>query len=122
MLQAPVFLVCVADIRAKINESDDMVISEESTQVELKQVIRDTAIAVEHLVLQAEALGLSTCWVAFFEQRDIRPVLSVPADKYVVAVIPVGYADENPPTRPRRPLEEIVYFETWGQKGTSFFS
>lgn len=119
MLQAPVFLVCVADIRTKIFESGHMVINEESPQVELKQVIRDTAIAIEHLVLQAEALGLSTCWVAFFEQRDIRPVLSVPADKYVVAVITVGYADENPPPRPRRPLDEIIHFETWGQAGAS---
>ena len=122
MLQAPVFLVCVADIRAKIFGSDHMVIDEKSPQVELKQVIRDTGIAVEHLVLQAEALGLSTCWVAFFEQKDIRPVLNVPADKYVVAVITVGYADESPPPRPRRPLDEIIHFETWGQTGTSIFS
>lgn len=117
MLQAPVLLVCVADIRAKINKSDHIVIGEESPQIELKQVIRDTAIAIEHLVLQGESLGLSTCWVAYFEQRDIRPILSVPSDKYVVAVITVGYADENPHPRPRRPLEEIIHFETWGQTG-----
>jgi nitroreductase len=126
MLQAPVLLVCVADIRAKIHQFDHIVIGEESPQIELKQVIRDTAIAIEHLVLQAESLGLSTCWVAYFEQRDLRPVLSVPSDKYVVAVITVGYADEKPHARPRRPLEEIIHFETWGQTGVSqkpsFFS
>jgi nitroreductase len=126
MLQAPVFLVCVADIRAKINKSDHVVISEESPQIELKQVIRDTAIAGEHLVLQAESLGLTTCWVAFFDQKDIRPVLNVPSDKYIVAVITVGYADESPHPRPRKPLDDIIHFEIWGQKGTSsdpsFFS
>jgi nitroreductase len=119
MLQAPVLLVCVADIRAKIHEFDHIVIGEKNPQIELKQVIRDTAIAIEHLVLQAESLGLSTCWVAYFEQRDLRPVLSVPSDKYVVAVITVGYADEKPHARPRRPLEEIIHFETWGQAGVS---
>ena len=120
MLQAPVLLVCVADIRTRIKEQANIVLSEESPQIELKQIIRDTAIAIEHLVLQAESLGLSTCWVAYFEQEDIRPILSIPSDKYVVAVITVGYADESPRARPRRSLEEIIHFETW--QGRASFS
>ena len=120
MLQAPVLLVCVADIRTRIKEQENIVLSETSPQVELKKIIRDTAIAIEHLVLQAESLGLSTCWVAYFEQEDIRPILSIPPDKYVVAVITVGYADESPRARPRRSLEEIIHFETW--QGRASFS
>ncbi len=120
MLQAPVLLVCVADIRTRIKEQENIVLTEKSPQIELKQIIRDTAIAIEHLVLQAESLGLSTCWVAYFEQEDIRPVLSIPSDKYVVAVITVGYADESPRARPRRSLEEIIHFETW--QGRASFS
>lgn len=126
MRQAPVFLVCVADIRARIKTQKLLVLDEESPQFELKQVIRDTTIAIEHLVLQAESLGLSTCWVAYFTQDAIRPILGIPSDKYVVAVITVGYADEHPPESSRRALEDMIHFETWGQTGISrspsFFS
>ncbi len=116
MLQAPVFIVCVADIRTRLRKQEHIVLSEASPQFELKQIIRDTAIAIEHLVLQAESIGLSTCWVAYFVQEDIRPILNIPPDKYVVAVVTVGYADESPSAKPRRSLEDIIHFETWGKK------
>ena len=76
MRQAPVFLVCVADIRARIKTKESLCLNEESPQFQLKQIIRDTTIAIDHLVLQAESLGLSTCWVAYFTQDAIRPVLA----------------------------------------------
>lgn len=116
MLNAPVFIVCVADARSRFPDRGNLVIDENSPEPAVKKIIRDAAIAIEHLVLQAEALGLATCWVAYFEQNGIRPVLNIPADKYVVAVIPVGYASENPLARPRKSLQEIVHYETWGNK------
>lgn len=51
MMSAPVFIVCVADIRSRIKEYIDLSLNENSPQQELKQIIRDTSIAVEHLVL-----------------------------------------------------------------------
>jgi nitroreductase len=116
MLNAPVFIVCVADVRTRLKEPDEMVLTDESPEPAVKKIIRDTSIAVEHLVLQAEAMGLATCWVAYFDQKDIRPILNIPSDKYVVAVISVGYADEHPQARPRRSLKEMIYYETWGNR------
>jgi nitroreductase len=115
MVQAPLFLVCVADIRARIKEQP-LDLTEISPQLELKQIIRDTAIAVEHIVLQAESIGLATCWVAHFQQMDLRPVLAIPADKYVIAVLTVGYAAEKPEPKPRRSLQEIIFHERWGNR------
>jgi nitroreductase len=71
------------------------------------------AIAVEHLVLEATSLGLGTCWVAWFTQQEIRPVLGVPEDKYVVAVVTVGHPAESPAPRARRPLGGMVRAEHW---------
>ena len=113
MLTAPVYIVCVADISSRINESKDIILDENSPQEELKQMIRDTSIAIEHMVLEADTLGLGTCWVAWFIQEEIRPILDIPSDKYVVGIIPVGYADETPKARPRKKLEEIVHYENW---------
>ena len=102
MKGASVFIVCVADIRCRIKGETEISLNEESSLPELKQIIRDTAIAIEHILLEAESMDLSTCWTAWFAQDDIRPILGIPSDKYVVGVVTVGYSDEAPKTVPRR--------------------
>lgn len=113
MATAPVFIVCVADVRVRIGGSEAVSVDENSPQFALKQIIRDTSIAVEHMVLEAESMGLSTCWIAWFDQKDIRPVLNIPQDKYVLNILTVGYPGESPKARPRKQLETIVHYETW---------
>lgn len=113
MFSAPIFIVCVADIHCRIKEDVAIVLDEDSPHQELKQIIRDTSIAIEHMVLEADHQGLDTCWVAWFTQDAIRPILNIPSDKYVVAILTVGYGNEAPEARPRKTLEEIVHYETW---------
>ncbi|SCY60094.1 nitroreductase family protein [Alkaliphilus peptidifermentans] len=112
MLSAPVFIVCVADMRSRV-KGEDISINESSPHPELKQIIRDTTIAIEHMVIEAENLGLGTCWVAWFTQEEIRPILNIPSDKYVVSIITVGYSSEMPKARPRKKLDEIIHNESW---------
>ena len=112
MAQAPLFVACVADLRARV-PAGELVIDEASPQFELKQCIRDVSIQGEHIVLQAEELGLASCWIGWYTQEEIRRVLEIPEDKYVVAVLVIGYADEAPAARPRKPLSEIVFHEKW---------
>ena len=38
----------------------------------------DVAIAMDHLVLAATALGLGTCWIANFDPAIVRQVLGLP--------------------------------------------
>lgn len=113
MLTAPVFIVCIADVRSRIKEDVEVYLDDNSPQDEVKRIIRDTSIAVGYMLLQANNLGLGVCWVADFTQEEIRPVLNIPSDKYVVGVITVGYADENPKARPRKNLEDLVRYECW---------
>jgi len=116
MEAAPVFIVCVADVRCRIQDEPGLEVNGTSPQFALRQVSRDAAIAVEHAVLDAEALGLDTCWVAWYGQADVRPILGIPADKFVVAILPLGYPAETPGERPRKKLDEIVMFEKWEGK------
>lgn len=69
----------------------------------------DMGIAGEHIVLQAEELGLATCWMGWFDYRKARKVLGIPGAFKLVAMMPIGYA-ETRPTRepPRKSFEEIV--------------
>ena len=51
MKNAPVFIVCVADIRCRIKTDQAISLTEESALPELKLIIRDCAIAIEHILL-----------------------------------------------------------------------
>ena len=113
MKSAPVFIVCIADIQCRIRNGAEILLTEESSLPELKQIIRDTAIAIEHILLEAENIGLSSCWTAYFVQADIRPLLGIPNDKYVVGIITIGYSDENRKSTSRRPLESMIRYEKW---------
>lgn len=112
MTQAPLFITCVADIRVRIPDGE-LVVDETSLQHEIKQCVRDVAIQAEHIVLQAEELGLSTCWIGWYTQAEIRETLALPSDKYVVCVLVIGYGDEKPSPRQRKPIEELVRYEKW---------
>lgn len=113
MEKAPLYIVCVADIRVRIKTDEAIDLDESTGLFELKQIIRDTSIAIEHLVLEATSQGLGTCWIAWYKQNEIRPVLEIPNDKYVVGIITVGYADENPKQRPRKRMEEVIHKNKW---------
>jgi nitroreductase len=113
MMSAPVFIACVADIRSRLEMEKVLEIDEESSQFEVKQIIRDTAIAAEHIVLEATSQGLGTCWVAWFIQNEIRPILGLAKDKYLVCIITVGYAAEKPRRSGRKELKEMVHYEMW---------
>jgi len=113
MKSAPVFIACVADIRCRIKNEVELSLDEKSSLRELKAIIRDTAIAIEHILLEAEHIGLSSCWTAYFDQADIRPILDIPSDKYVVGIITIGYADIDTKPAPRRSLESMIRYEKW---------
>lgn len=68
----------------------------------------DVAIAMEHVALQAAELGLGTCWVGAFDQKQACKTLSVPADFQIVALMPLGYPADKQGARERKSLDELV--------------
>lgn len=76
----------------------------------------DCAIAVDHMALCAQALGLGTCWVCAFDPAAAREVLALPAQVEPVAFFPLGYPAETGRPKDRKPLAEIVHHGTWGAR------
>ena len=71
----------------------------------------DIGIAGEHIVLQAEELGLATCWMGWFNYRKARKVLDIPRKYKIMAMMPIGYAEKRPNREPpRKTFEEVVTF------------
>ena len=66
--------------------------------------------SIENMLLAAEELGLGTLWIAntCFAYKELTSYLNTEAQ--LVGAIAMGYADENPPQRPRKQLEEIVEY------------
>jgi nitroreductase len=73
----------------------------------------DIGIAVEHLMLAAEAEGLGTCWIGAFYEEQVREILGVPDDVKILALTPVGYPATEKVIRKRKELSEIVMHEKW---------
>ena len=113
MKDAFAHIVCISDIRCRIKDEIEISVDENSDLFELKQVIRDTSIAISYLLLEAENMGLSTCWTAWFDQQDIRPILNIPEDKFVVGVVALGYSDTVRKPSPRKAVKDILRYEKW---------
>ena len=72
--------------------------------------------AVQNLLLAARGLGLGTVLTTFQARIEptVRELLRLPEDARPVALIPLGFPDANfRPTR-RKPVEEVVYWDSWG--------
>jgi nitroreductase len=74
----------------------------------------DTALAMQNLTLAAHSLGLGTVHVGSFDAKQVASILGVPEGFCVVSMTPLGYPDEEPPTRPRKELSEIVFYDKFG--------
>lgn len=87
----------------------------------------DTAIATEHLVLAATALGLGTCWVGSFNRQAIHELLKLPENYEIVALVALGYSKNRLDLlgrilhfmRRRKKLEKIISFESYHEKATT---
>jgi len=71
----------------------------------------DMGIAGEHVALQAEELGLATCWMGWFNYRRARKALAIPRGLKLVALMPLGYAASRPRREPpRKTYDDIVSY------------
>lgn len=70
----------------------------------------DLGIAGEHMVLQAEALGLGTCWIGWIQPKKVRRIIGWPRTIEVVSLLTVGWPVGERSVRPRLSSEDIA---TW---------
>jgi nitroreductase len=76
----------------------------------------DLGIATEHLALAAAAEGLGTVHVGMFDYQKVGEILGLPADRSVMELIPLGYPAYTPRLVPRKPLDEFVFKNKYGEK------
>ncbi len=72
-------------------------------------VFQDTAAAVTNMMLAATSFGLGTCWVGAFRESQVKKILGLPPNLKPVALLPVGYPNQDRPPRELRPKEEVIF-------------
>ena len=73
----------------------------------------DAAIAMDHMILTATALGLGTCWIAAFNPDAARAVLQLPEDVEPIVFTPLGYPADEAKEKIRKSLSELIRYERW---------
>jgi len=75
--------------------------------------IQDTAAAIQTLMLAAAEEGLGTCWIGSFNEGEVAGIVGLTFPVRPVAVVVLGHPADEPSERTRRPIEEIVFWETF---------
>jgi nitroreductase len=78
--------------------------------------ISDVSNAIMYLMLAAHAKGLGTCWIGWFSEDRVKKVLNLPKKARVVALITLGYPEEIPEPKKRKPVRDIAYRESYDNK------
>jgi nitroreductase len=78
--------------------------------------IKDAMIAATHLVLAAESLGLSTCFMNGWIEDKVKEVIGAADDPdlAIAVLVPVGYAAEPRLAPGRLPFSHNVFVDRLG--------
>ena len=68
-------------------------------------------VASEAFCLAAYEKGLGTVIMGIFDDDKVAEILNVPAERDVIALIPIGYPAEEPTAPRRKPVEELLTFQ-----------
>lgn len=91
----------------------------------LARTFEAVSYAIAFMLLESVNQGLGACVVGAFgneitqdkleDYMEIKKELGIPDSCVLVAIVCLGYPDESPGPRPRKPLREIAFRERWGE-------
>jgi nitroreductase len=78
-------------------------------------LMRDVTIAMENLVLAVVNEGLGACWIGASADRAraLRPILQIPPEVGINALVCLGYPAEPPRQKTLKKQEETVCYESY---------
>lgn len=84
----------------------------------LSMIEIDSSIATDHMMMCAEDLGLSSCWITYFEPAIVRKEFNIPSNLVPVNILVIGYNADRAQSherhvQTRKPLTSIVKYSTY---------
>ena len=79
--------------------------------------ISDASRAIQDMLLAAWSRGVGGNWAGFHRLDAVKPVLGIPDDVDVLAIVPFGYPAQSigAGKKQRKPLGEVAHRERFGQ-------
>ena len=68
----------------------------------------DNGLQVANFCLKATELGLGTLIMGLYKEAQVREFFNIPENEHIVAILGVGYPDQDPDAKPRKELDEIL--------------
>ncbi len=84
-----------------------------------KYWLEDISASAENMLLAIIALGYDSCWIEgalLPKEKKVKEILGVPADKRLVILLPIGKAASSGSQASKKPLTEVVYYDSYGRK------
>ncbi|HUI33872.1 MAG: nitroreductase family protein [Dysgonamonadaceae bacterium] len=104
--QAPVHLLLVEE---KVNISSGI-----GGWIKKKDYAQmDLGIVAAHIVLAAQAEGLGTCIVGWFDENKVRDLLHIPSSKRVWLDIVIGYGTQPLRKKSRKPMDTLLSYNRY---------
>jgi nitroreductase len=73
--------------------------------------------AIQNFLLKITESGLSTCWVGYFTESQIKKILKIPKGIQVEGIFPIGFEYEKKRTKKAKiDLDNILYFNEYNEK------
>ena len=73
----------------------------------------DIGIAAAHITLAAESEGLGSCILGWFDEKEIKKLVSIPAGKRLLLDITIGYPVKEKRKKSRKPKEKTVSYNKY---------
>ena len=70
----------------------------------------DVGIAAAHIVLAAESEGLGSCILGWFDEKEIKQLMGIPASKRLLLDIIVGYPLKEKRKKIRKVKEKVISY------------
>ncbi len=73
--------------------------------------IQDASLMAENMVIAAESLGLGSCFLGNtpYRSQEIVKEYKLPMGVFPLVQLVMGYPAEDPPSRPRYPLDFVLF-------------
>lgn len=109
--QAPVHLVIVEEKPNIPSRLGEMIRDKKFTSM-------DVGIAAIQFCLQAEAEGLGTCMIGWFNEKKVKELLNIPESKRAMLVITLGYPAGRKRKKIRKEFDRVVRYNNYRNEKT----
>ena len=71
----------------------------------------DAGVAAQTFCLADYEQGIGSVIMGIFDEAKAASLLNIPEEREIVALIPIGYPDEEPVAPRRKPVEDLLSFQ-----------